>query len=360
MKNEEFLFSTIDDFLNGNLDDAQMKEFEAELAKDVLLKEKVEDSELANLALKRKKLWDVKNLTEEIDREEKQLNKTKKIVVSGVVLSCLFAGLAYVMISEKELIPEIKQVQKTPINETKQSETNIIEQKPSIAPIITPQKSIVKTKDILSEKNKTTENQTVEPVSTSASNENPVPKLIEQKSELTKTVAEIQHLNVCEKVNINAFVSSENACIDNQNGRILVSNIKGGELPYQIKVLNEAKEMVSTSNLGSGKYSILISDKLNCTKEIENILIREIDCRKDFELNIGAGETFDLEIASQSATFTVFDKAGNNQFQKEFIKGEKIQWNGYSSQGEALAGYYQFQVKYQNGEIRIGSITITK
>ena len=101
MSRDKTLYSLIDTYLNDTLNDTERKDFETELANDPELQEKVEDSRLANMAFRRTKLWEMKSLAEEIDREQKQVRKTKRIVATAVGLSLVIASVLYMMVAEK-------------------------------------------------------------------------------------------------------------------------------------------------------------------------------------------------------------------------------------------------------------------
>ena len=366
MSRDKTLYSLIDTYLNDTLNDTERKDFETELANDPELQEKVEDSRLANMAFRRTKLWEMKSLAEEIDREQKQVRKTKRIVATAVGLSLVIASVLYMMVAEKyatkakvEPIVTTQRVEaekKTASN----NHTSTVEFRPQnqTKKVSVDKKKVVVVNQVKEEMtatlNSSNENKEI-PVSSNV----PINAVI-HIVEPTKQPSTKKTENVCEQTTIEASVFTEKTCINNQNGKIHVSNFKGGLQPYNIKVLDEAKQAVAANNLARGNYTVVITDSRNCIKVIENVAVKEVDCRKDFELNLGAGELFDLEPVSKSAILTIYDNGGNKYFYKEFAKGEKIQWNGAPLQGEARTGYFQFHISYQDGETRIGSITVSR
>lgn len=362
MKQDIEIFSRIEGYLNGTLNEGEKNNFETELAENTELQQEVEASRLANLALMRNKLWEIKNLSAAIDEEEKQASKTKRNVAIVTGLTLLVAGVAYLMVSNNEQTTQIQTDTKTQTvkveqaispKETKSIEVSSSKQAKNI--------SSTETKKPTDSRQEETAHSTLPIVSESKEIlvEKVEPKNSTQTSEPQKQ-AETAKADVCATTNLEAYIATEKACLGDQNGRIQVSNFKGGQAPYNFKIVDEAKQTIPATRLGAGIYSVVISDNNLCTKTIKEVTVKEEDCRKDFELNASNGETVELGIASHSATFSVYDKAGNIYFYKQFTEGEKIVWNGASANGEAQSGYFIFMIKYQDGKVKQGSVTVVR
>jgi hypothetical protein len=362
MKQNETIFSQIDDYLKGNLSEDEKLVFEAEYTQNTELQQQVEATRLANLALMRHKLWEVKSLSETIDKEEKQKGRTKRIVTLATGLSILVVGITYLMVSQNK---EVTKAETTIKPQVTRVETKHSTETPTTIGTKAQTKSIPTNSKKMAVCQPTVATNNI-PLATTTRNEE-VPVLPQTQSviatqavESTKQAETKKPEDPCANTNIEAYVSTEKACLGDQNGSIQVSGFKGGQQPYQFKVLDESNQAVAATRLGVGIYTVLVTDSRHCTRVMEGVMVKEADCRKDFELNLGNGEVLELDVVSKSATFVVYDKGGNKYFYKEFGKGEKILWNGASSHGEMQGGYFQFQINYQDGETRTGSVTVVK
>ena len=361
MKQDIEMFSLIEGYLNGTLNKDETTNFETELSQNADLQQQVEASRLANLALMRNKLWQVKNLSAAIDQEEKQAAKTKRTVAIATGLTLLVAGVAYLMVSNNE--------QTSPIQPDTKTQTVKIEQ--AISPKQTEQ---VEPSDLNQTKSSSTETKTkIESKQVESANSS-APTIVEHKeipiekeapnkptqTSVPEKQTETKKVDVCATTTLEAYIATEKACLGDQNGRIQVSNFKGGQAPYHFKIVDETKQTIPATRLAAGIYSVVITDNNLCTKTIKEVAVKEEDCRKDFELNASNGEIVELGIASSSASFSVYDKAGNSYFYKQFAEGEKIIWNGASANGEAQSGYFIFMIKYQDGKVKQGSVTVVR
>lgn len=359
MKQDIELFLRIESYLNGQLDEGQRILYEAEMAQNQALKDRVEASRLANLALMRNKLWEIKNLSATIDQESKKATKTKRIVAVTTGLTMLVAGLAYVMLSEKKpaVIPAPSKTKAiVQIVPSKKAETKIPASKELTTKIVITKKAETNA-SISTPVTTNNASEHTSPVSPSYYNTNPTPKEdIKSDAVVEKPIIE----NLCATTNLEVHVQTEKACLNEQNGRIQVSGFRGGKSPYHFKILDENQQNITATQLPAGNYSVVVTDANHCSKTFGGIVVKEEDCRKDYELNASNGETIEIGNASQSTSLSVYDKAGNLYFYKQFAEGEKIYWDGTSSNGVAQSGYFIFMLKQQGGKTKQGSVTVVK
>jgi hypothetical protein len=362
MKQDIEMFSRIEGYLNGTLNESEKNNFETELAENTELQQEVEASRLANLALMRNKLWDIKNLSAAIDQEEKQARKTKRNAAIATGLTLLVAGVAYLMVSNNEQTTQTQTDTKTQTLKTEQA-VSPKETEPVIASTSNQTKNFSSTETKKTTESKQEETDYTAPPIVSESKEILVEKVEPTKPTQTtepQKQTETAKADICATTNLEAYISTEKACVGDQNGRIQVSGFKGGQAPYSFKIVDQTKQTIPATRLGAGTYSVVISDQNLCTKTIKEVVVKEEDCRKDFELNASNGETVELGIASPSASFSVYDKAGNSYFYKQFAEGETIIWNGAATNGEAQSGYFIFMIKYQDGKTKQGSVTVVR
>lgn len=367
MNDNKDLFSLVESYLNGGLSEEDTHAFEQKLATDAHLQQQVEVSRVAQAALKRRKLYAIKNLTESVHLKETKSLKTKQIAIGMAGLALLLAGGAYVLLWEKKessyiqtpVLPKVQTEQA--ISSPKEPATTQLDaktEKTAAFPKVSPQTTAAPAIEPIEKPSL--------PVSVYESKELPAQPITKAAPaspavELMTKVAGGKPLpDPCAHVTLEAFVMTESACLSEQNGRITVSGFKGGQAPYHSKIFDESSQEVSSVRLGSGVYTALISDQHNCSKKLAGIVVKEIECKKDFELNAGNGDVIELETAPKSGHLTLYDKGGNLYFQKEFAQGEKVLWNGASSHGEQLTGYFLFQLNYSDGKMRRGSVTVTR
>ncbi|MBC7388223.1 MAG: hypothetical protein H7329_03345 [Opitutaceae bacterium] len=361
--NEKDLNIKIESYLNRNMPDDEIIGFESEISQNQTLADKVETFRLANLALTRNKLWVVKNISNAINDEHIKASKIKKTVLILSALTLLGIGIASaILIKEEkpnEIIKSNSKISKveTTKTENKQAITQNLQTKKTNKPARKELQNLVRPTKIKENNIVYTpaevENKTVVPQKTADISKSMIPAY-KQKPEDSRPD------NICRTISIDAFISAEKACFNEQNGRISVSGFKGGSEPYIYKVLDQAKQNISSTKLAAGIYSVIITDSRNCQKLIEGIIIKEENCKRDLELNASNGDEVEFGTADQEVSFTVYDKGGNIYFDGQFASGEKIKWNGISAKGEIKSGYFIFTLKYQDGKIHKGSITVIK
>ncbi len=72
------------------------------------------------------------------------------------------------------------------------------------------------------------------------------------------------------------------------------------------------------------------------------------------------GETWKSPTENNASELTIVDKAGNLYFSKQLDSNESLEWDGKSNSGNLVLGYYIYQLKFNNGKIYKGSITVSE
>ncbi len=376
MNRPENLFEQIQGYLQGTLPDAHLEEFETELAQNTELQHKVELARLTDLALRRHKLYQLKELTASIDKEERTKRKITQIVLGSLGLLLVMTGIAYwFYASNKETtaLPTTKPVA-APLKKTTpvKTEKSTTEESTALPTLPVPNAVHPATKTTaqanrpptlpLEQKLERTPQEAPTPTPVPIASAPVHPSLSEvpvPKPELKEPEKE-RIIDPCSHVFLDAYVKIEPTCTNSPSGKIHVSGLKGGKSPYRIHILNETKQLVPNEGMTAGIYSVRLQDAQNCVRDIEGFVVKEENCARDFEFNPFNGELLDLGMAPQSGTLTLYDKVGNVYLYKSFEKGEQITWNGNSTKGEAHAGYFLFAIHYQDKTIRKGTITVNR
>ncbi|MBC7389965.1 MAG: hypothetical protein H7329_12175 [Opitutaceae bacterium] len=364
MINEQDQFLLIEGYLNGTLTEQERMAFEKELSENPELQEKTELSRASQMAIQRKKLYEIKNLISEVHSEKTNGKYLKGLALLGGLFAICGLGI-YLSIPTKEatiksvpieVASPTAPVYIAPIPESQQSASKVEGTKTEF------KKSVFEIKASDSKatvpENFPKEQPVIEESKVSPTLTEPVKKqsrAISNSSEVSKIPE-----NVCANAILQAHILTEAGCINQSTGRILVSGFKGGKAPYTAKLFNSQKQVVLPENLPAGTYSLLITDQQECQKMVEGIQVKQENCQKDYELNTTNGDVLDLGTATQTATLSVFDKGEFVYFYKQFHQGEYIQWNGISSTGASQNGYFVFLLEFQDGTVRNGSVTVFK
>jgi hypothetical protein len=363
--------SLIDQYVHHLLEGEELARFEKELASNEELKQKVILTQVANKVLLKNKLWEMKELTKERIELGKKEKALKWRTWLGLSVLALLGGLAYFYVTrEKEtplVLPSTPKTEETakvtealpapPVPAEEQKQLEIAQEKPrnnSQVPKMATSKTRSKEEVAIIQAPEKAESA---PITHLPKEE---PKEIKAILDPVKPEPAKAPSDACSATKIEASVNTDQACLNQSNGVIMVSHVRGGAKPYQVKILDEHQKEKMGTHLAAGMYSVLITDMKSCKTLIPHILIKEETCEKDFEINPSNGDTWDYGVSTVSSTLSVYDAGENMYFYKQFSPGEKIQWNGMSSKGEVLPGYFLFVLKYQDGKSRAGSITIQK
>lgn len=166
-------------------------------------------------------------------------------------------------------------------------------------------------------------------------------------------------INPCEGVVINTEFNHVKPCKGERSGSISVEKISGGNPPFSFYLNNDQQNNQGFFyNLPGGKYDIEIIDAKGCKTVIDPIVLEEKTCRVDLFFSPVSGETLLLPVSDKAGVITIMNKEGNIYFQYSLQEDEHYYWNGYSEHGANETGYFPFYIKYSDGTLLQGSITI--
>lgn len=351
MSQEDKQFEEIEKYLNGELHGAELENFLARKNADPEFNDLIESHQLAEELLMQSRLSDVKKiLDEERIKSGSDNNYFRNSLFGLVLLGLIGFGLYYLTKDKTERLPEVAVVSASSENngqdvEQTQKGKNI-------------SKSIPKVAEETLERPMNNSNE----LSESAKIEFREPQVIADHHTEQQEIKTEENTasDACANVKITAAISTKNACLDEDNGSILVENIKGGNKPYTINILNEEnKKVFSSLKLNEGEYTVSISDHSGCNS-VQKVFVKSINCPKDYVINITAGDEWEIPVSDKSGELTIFDKAGSVYFQKDLSANSKDKWNGESSGGSIETGFYHFRIKFNDGTEKNGTVTILR
>jgi hypothetical protein len=164
--------------------------------------------------------------------------------------------------------------------------------------------------------------------------------------------------------NIKAEFLTEPSCNNSPTGliRFIESSVSGGTAPYQFALNGIFSDSLVYRNLLPGLYNIAIRDASNCIKEWKMVEIEKINCFGEFKFAPLYGEIWKIPAETgHPGILTITNKSGKIVYQLKFDGLSELTWNGMSLNNEMLPmGAYPFIIKYQNGNVFRGTVTIVK
>jgi len=370
MKTEEQTYWQIQDFLKGRLDNNEREAFQKLVEQDAGLAEEVEKHRLANRLIIQNRLMAAQQTAIKTKADYKRNLLHRKLYQFGAVLLIAVGSGSYLWYANSGTISEPIALQKpsTTIMEAKQEATSTVMEKretnvdrPAISQV-PKQKSISKEfpTQPLEEQTVPKEEpiaQVSEPTATVVPVETKSLELPVPHKEVTKAAE-----NACSSTHLQASVFASPSCKGEHAGSIVVSRIKGGKSPYRTEIRSEKGILIEEANgLPKGIYTVVLFDDQHCSARIDHVEVKEKMCELEEKVfNPFLDETFELPNSSKNGTFVVYEKNGNVYYKKEFVAHEKEEWKGISNNGEMETGHFTYELIYQDGSRKQGTLTITR
>ncbi len=164
--------------------------------------------------------------------------------------------------------------------------------------------------------------------------------------------------------NITAEFMTEPSCNNSATGLIkfIESSVSGGTTPYQFALNGIFSDSLVYRNLLPGVYDIAIKDATGCIREWKMVNIEKINCFGEFKFAPLYGEIWKIPVETgHPGVLTISSKSGIIVYHLEFDGLSELTWNGMSTDNHMLQmGAYPFIIKYQNGNVFRGTVTIVK
>lgn len=354
----------IERYLDGEMNYQEKLDFAKELEKNADLKSEFEFYKLANIAVKEYKLFSIQNDLQFV-KEEYIVNEKKKLfykilipVIIGILGVALYAYLGTG--SNEAKVEKTKSVQLADTVK-KTSESISIESYHANSEKV----------DIVKRDRADVENIAKEaPLSIKGNEANivqniPIKVLVdstqEKSSKLKDKFVETAKnvINPCVAYNISFGVSEKQTCFDKHSGEIIVNKCEGGIKPYTYILSNGEQNGSGVFNgLEAGEYSVYVKDNNGCNSEVKTSKIKTIQCNLDFYLDPSTNIPVRFQAYHIVGTLYIYDKGGNLKSKSTMPADSDFDWYGDAESVKLAAGYYLFIIKYEDGVVQNGSITI--
>lgn len=371
MKTEEQSYWQIHDFLKGHLDDRAREAFVKLTENDPSLAEEVEKHRLANRLVIQNRLKSAEQTALKVKDAYKRNLFYKKLGTIGAALLVLTGGTYYFFNSAKEttIAPIATQQEMSLENKQeelpdKPEEIKQVEVSSSANKVSEPKLNSGEVPIASTEKQVLVQEEPVssvgvlptlpEPLAL-AKEESPIPLPVPKEEPKTAE-------NACSSVHLQASVFASPTCKGEHGGSIVVSRIKGGKSPYHTEIRSEKGATIENVNsLPKGTYSVLLFDDQHCSTRIDHVEVKEKICELEEKVfNPFLDELFELPVSTKNGTFVVYEKNGNVFYKKDLIAHEKEVWDGVSQNGEMETGHFTYEIIYQDGSRKQGTLTITR
>ena len=370
MNQEENTYDLIDQYLQGDL--AEDHPFVQQIKDDAELAMEVEVRKLIPDAVVDYRLMSVEKLVASKRKKfvSQDSSNWKKLLWAVPVL--LIGTLAYFSLPEvtkQETVVSneklsIKEIVSIPQQEEKEQFKTVQEKKAVIEP-----NQIVKSNEAIGSRAEVKNvevivPEVVTPILIEDNKQTPVLHSAKIESAVVKTESIATPVNPCLGIRMKAYIEEGRPCQGSTEGYLNLKDVRGGKAPYQFSINKQQFQIDGKfAGLKSGEYDVFVKDANDCeTLVYEKYSLKSKNCNQFAEHVFNPHmSTWDVPNHLEKAgELDVFDKTGQRIFIRPFDKSEKIVWGGTANSGELLLpGVYIYSIKYSDGVVEQGRITIT-
>ena len=361
------IYEEIDRYLNKELSEAELTQFNKKLSDDSAFKSIVEAQKTANEVIIDQEMIKLKaRMSKEMNADNTSSGPWGKIIIFSAVVITSAALYTYSNYSSSDA----EGVKENSVAST-QSHTTIAQppEKTSTTPVVKSKLSKQTEEanlDAQSDPTHTTpivEAKKEEAIITKETATTTVTPKEEVKQSFT--AAEIARVN-CETVHITAEVRVDYGFDSDGEAMIIIDpfSIKGGTAPYSYAIDKSSFDNHTRfSGMKDGVYHVCVKDHNNCISQVKKEIVvrtpvKEID--EAFAPSHGEHWKFPLK-AHADATLTIFNKSGVTVYTANISGGSPDEWDGKTNAGVELEfGNYYFVIQYSAREVVKGHISIIK
>ncbi len=372
----EEILELIDRYFSHNLNESEKERFHLRLVQDAEFKTLVENQRLANDLILGDRLHALKSMMDEdfssgkVRHNQKSLNKGKLFLFGGLALIAS-AVMVYLLLGNEAVKQSNAVVDSVHLESSQNEDVEFAGTSSSSEEITTSIKSKMiegdsrKLKDVAKPAEpETLESPAVVDALISFDNEPEIiEKDIQDKTALLPQIVEVR----CAVKTIQAKVKSEPACMDKEDGRLIVGKTQPSVNPVTYGISSTAGDTLWQSsnifsNLPSGSYAVCVKDGNGCLMLVKDLVeIESKECRKaqqTYSFNPAYGETITIK-ADADGIVTIRNRAGILVFNENVSSGEDFTWDGQTlSGGISTPGLYIYSLEYKNGNSVRGEILI--
>ncbi|MDB5256357.1 MAG: hypothetical protein JWM14_1052 [Chitinophagaceae bacterium] len=364
------IYEEIDRYLNDELSEAELVQFNEKLSTDAEFKSIVEAQKIANEVIIDQEMIKLKaRMSKEMSADNTGSGPWGKIIIFSAVVVTSAALYTYNQYSSSDA-EDTKVISATPAQTNTASEQN--QSEITVTPIeqhkTTPQKYpvAVDAKQTPVDATPSTEIKTEAPV---VLKENATPLVAtpqkEEVKQAVKAADQIAKVN-CETVHISAQVHVDYGFDSDGEASIIIDqlSVKGGTAPYSYAIDQSTFDNGTRfDGIQDGVYHVRVKDHNGCVSQVKKEVIvktpvKEID--EAFAPHHGERWKFPVK-ANKEATISIFNKTGIPVYTTTVSGGYPEEWDGRNNSGVELeSGNYYFVIQYTPRDIVKGHISIVK
>jgi hypothetical protein len=370
----------IEEYLSGKLSGKELVEFENQIATDPSLASDLEDHKVVQELIHLRGLIDTKEKLDQIKiRKQAEASKWNKIKWWGGIATVLtIATLStYTFISSSDSNTSIDRSYTTTSSTSTAVEVDSSHNFHHHLPLVSSKtngskdtsKGGIQENQFINVLKDTTFVNVITSEDPLVGSENPLPTEI-KKDSVKKNTAGTPN-DPCLNVVINGDIKTENTCTGVSNGKLFISNVRGGTGPYLYSLQCLTSNSVYASgttinywdNMEAGSYRVVISDANKCSTEVlTDIKSKYCETGKKSIFNPDLGEVWTYPLKpNANGTVRIYDSGGVLVFETTIKNNYPSNWEGRGKDGALLnAGGYVYQILYEDGSYDQGSVTIAR
>ena len=368
MSFQEEIYYKIEAYLSGEMDAGEVTAFENLISTDNLLKAQVEKHKVANALIMEQRFLSVKNILQE--ERIKDLNSGSSFKPVGFILlvaAVIGVGMSVWMLNKEDVAASSSKDagvnnQILSHTATPNNENTAVNNNPALKQASLPNTDNINNhfhKDQIKQvQDLAREDEKIVYIDSAFINKNNESNAVDPTPAFKPNVTAVS--NPCSSVSIQATVKASPTCNYEATGTILVNNIQGGTKPYIVSITNSHKESVVNVALEAGTYYVYIYDTNFCGGGYSSVQITEKECPIDYSFNPFMGEKWSIASYKATGQLEIYNKGGVLQYKEHLNANSLNEWTGVGLNSLILPGYYIFVIKYTDGTIKKGSVTIVQ
>lgn len=362
------IYEQIDRYLNKELSEAELAQFNERLSHDAEFKSIVEAQKIANEVIIDQEMIKLKaRMKQEMNADPAGSGPWAKIIILSAVVTS--AALLYTYLNHssssteetKSVVASSSSEHPAPIEENKKAKEYL--SKP------------IQSQKVSSHSDAPTSISSVpatppgesKPEEVELKKEHAVSPLATKTEEVKQAAQTIEPLKVnCEVVVITAKANIDYSSSEKGEATIVIeqASVKGGSAPYTYALNQSAFEQDPRfEGLKDGVYHVRIKDYNGCISPIKKELVVKIPLKEIDEAFVPSqGERWKFPVKTEAdATLTIFNKSGATVYSTTISGGYPEEWDGRTNAGVELeSGNYYFVIQYSARDIVKGHISIVK
>ncbi len=375
MNLQDELFDPIENYLNGDMPEAERLAFEERLAQDKTLADRVTEVRAANDAIYYASLAELKNT---IGKDLKNIQykppvNWKKTGTITLLSLALLSGITTYFVSTKEINLTDRKEEENKIttteNSTEQKNISAASKEKISSEGNVSDRSITKVPvDTLF--NKQADNQqsnTADIVirNTTSENRNTVPENNTKANQSESTDKRNETINVNEEKNLcnKSFkINTDASCKEKETGTISIVSDGAYTYTFQVDIQSSKGSKGTFSNLPAGTHDILVTYGKECTYKTKAVVAEKwCAMNTSYSFNPDYSEKWKpVYEQGASGTIHIYDKSGKEIYSMPFGSGNE-EWIGNDRQGSSVAvGIYIAFIIYSDGRKEKVDLTIVR